>query len=292
MMRGKKQMPNNIYSDITRRLAELKPKLLETLQNREMEVRDREEDTFQVYWKKRIEKEYASILTDLEFLLDDYINFQISLGIEIYEFLSKSSERKIKSILNLYKMDIWFEKDVFSRFKQKDNTYYRFFKDDLQEPPFLKNEDDKSKAKQKMMEKCREELIDSFHTKFEYTEQYLFKESKRLDDKLQKITKSKDKPSQFFDFGHNIVSTNPTIAMILLGVSIECLLKKNYSEIIPESMTLGRIIGILKRKRKLTNQIELLEDINTSYIKAKHEKDTIIPKTYVELFYQKATILY
>lgn len=285
-------MLDDFYSNIAKKLLNLKPKLLEILQNREMEVRDREENIYQVYWKKRTEKEHASIITDLEFLMDDYVNFQISIGKEIYEFLSKSSEKKIKSILNLYKMDVWFEKDVFSRFKLKNNAYYRFFKDDLQENPFLENESDKAKAKQKMMEKCREELIDSFHTKFEYSELYLLKESKRLDEKIRNITKSKDKPSKFFDYGHNIISTNPTIAMVLLGVSIECILKKNYSEIIPESMTLGKIIGILKRKKKLTNHIDLLKDINTSYIKAKHEKDTVIPKAYVELFYQKATILY
>ena len=39
-------------------------------------------------------------------------------------------------------------------------------------------------------------------------------------------------------------------------------------------------------------QYNLLTDINDNYNKAKHEKDTLIPLSQVELFYQKATVLF
>ena len=37
-------MPDDFYSNIAKKLLNLKPKLLEILQNREMEVRDREDN--------------------------------------------------------------------------------------------------------------------------------------------------------------------------------------------------------------------------------------------------------
>lgn len=285
-------MKENFYREIREKLQKLQPTLLQTLQEREIEVRSKENNIYQVYWKKSVEKEFAETQTELVSILEDYEIFQDSIGKEVNEYLSLLKEKNVKSILNLFRMDVWFEKDVYSRFKEVGGKYYRFFKDNLQEEIFSEGVENEKQAKHTMIIQCRKEIVDSFHTKFECVEKYLKKEIRKLNNKLEKIKESKDKPSIFYNYGINIVKENPTIAMIILGVSVECKLKLKFRHFLRDSLSLGKIIGVLERRKRMTKHYNLLKDINDYYVKAKHEKDTLIPLSEVELFYQKSTFLF
>ncbi|MHA1221694.1 MAG: hypothetical protein ACTSP3_00270 [Candidatus Heimdallarchaeaceae archaeon] len=285
-------MLNNFYKNVLKQLMEIKPTLLLALQHREMEVKNRGEAIYQVHWKKREEQELIDILIELESILEEYELFQNSMGKEIIEYLSLSKNRKIKSILNLYKKDVWFEKDVHSRYKLENNKLYRFFKDDCQSEVFLDNVENIEDAKQAMINQCRKEIVDSFVTKFKYVEKYLKKEIDKLEKKMSAIKKSSDKPSKFYTFGSNIIKDNPTIAIIILGVAIECQLKLSYGHFIRENKSLGEIIAELKKRKRMKESFGLLDEINNNYVKAKHEKDTLIQQSKVETIYQQATIFF
>lgn len=285
-------MTKNYYKDIFNQLLEIKPTLLSALQEREMEVRSKEKNIYQVYWKNRVENEFAEVQTELVSILEDYHFFQDSMGKEVNEYLSLSKEKGVKSLLNIFRMDVWFEKDVSSRFKQVNGKYFRYFKDHLQPEIFFENRENEEEAKQAMIEQCRIEIIDSFHTKCNYIENYLDKEIKKLYLKLSEITKSEDKPSSFFKYGFQVLEKNSTIAIIILGVSVECSLKQKYRSFIRESISLGQIIYELERRKRMTKTLDLLKDLNNSYVKAKHEKDYLVSKEEVELYYQKATAFF
>jgi len=285
-------MPENFYNAIKQQLVKLHPTLLKILQEKEMVVRRKETDIFQVCWKKRVEKKFAETQIELVSILEDYVLFQNSIGKEVFDYLSLSKDKEVKSLLNIFRMDVWFEKDVFSRFKFVDNKYYRFFKDDLQTEVFFEDGEKEEEAKQAMMNICRTEIVDSFQTKWNYIDNYLKKEKGKLDSKINEIRKSKNKPSEFFNYGLKTIKDNPTIAMIILGVSVECHLKFKYGNFLKESLSLGQIISELKKRNRLINSLNLLNELNIYYVKAKHEKDTLIPATEVELSYQKATVLF
>lgn len=285
-------MPENFFKAMKQQLVKLHPTLLKILQEKEMVVRVKEKDIFQVYWKKRVEKKFAETQIELESILEDYVLFQNSIGKEVFDYLSVSKDKDVKSLLNIFRMDVWFEKDVFSRFKFVDNKYYRFFKDDLQTEVFFENGEKEEEAKQAMINTCRIELIDSFQTKWNYIKNYLKKEKNKLDSKINEIRKSKNKPSEFFAYGLKTIKDNSTIAMIILGVSVECHIKLKHGNFLKESISLGQIMSELKKRKKMTKFLNLLNDLNNLYVKAKHEKDTLIPETEVELFYQKAIVFF
>jgi len=284
-------MRTNFYTNLLKRMEEIKPSLDKMLEIREIIIRDKNNNKFQAQWRKRFDGSFIEVMTELESLLSEYKQYQETLGKEVNSFLSISEERKIKSILNLLRKDIWFDNDVHSEFGRNENSYFRYIRGEMQLDPIFQM-DSIEEAKKKMLLIIREELINSFNTKFEFARQYLFKEINSLEIKMKEITTANEKYSDFYDYGLSIINEKSTIAMILLGVSIECLFKKKYNNIIRENMTLGNIINKLNRKKILKNQIDLLNDINDTYIKAKHEKDTVVPKETVELFYQKASNFY
>jgi len=284
-------MTDNFYQELLNKLLKLKPMLLSELKRRPMVVRKKSDDIFQVHWKNRVENNFVKIQAEFISILEDYEFFQDSTGKDIREYLSLSEENEIKSILNIYRKDVWFEKDVFSRFKKLDSKFYRFFKDDVQDEIFFENGDKEEEAKKAMINKCREELIDSFEIKFDSVKYYLTLEKNKLDKQISEIKQSKNKSSEFYNFGLGIMKQNPTIAMIILGVSIECTLKTKYSHILRHSYSLGKIIGELERRNR-KKHLNLLKDINELYVKAKHEKDTLISEADVILYYQKVSVFF
>jgi len=284
-------MKENFYADFLTQFEKIKPKLQEMLENREIFVQKKENNQYQVSWEKRYEIEYSELMASFESLLNKYINFQEISGLEIYDLLSLSKEREIKSILNLLRKDIWFDNDVHSKFEMIDSKFYRHFRGHVQDDVFIESVTI-GEAKEAMIKQCRKELIDSFLAKCEYVKHFLLSESKHMSEKIKKISKSDGKYSIFFNYGLNIITDEPTIAMVLLGVSIECLLKTKYLDLSHRTKPLGPIIGILKRKKILLNQIDLITEINESYILAKHEIETEIPEKEVRLLFEKSTIFF
>jgi len=281
-------MKNNFFTEFLTQLENIKPKLLEMLENRGIEVHRKDGNEYQVSWKKRFEIEYSEIMTSFESLLNQYKNFQVKSGLEIFDLLSISKEREFKSILNLLRKDIWFDNDVHSKFEMKNNQFHRHFRGHIQEEIFITGVTIEN-AKNAMIDQCRKELTDSFLAKFEHVKHYLLTESKKLSEKVNEISKSEEKYSDFYNYGLSIISVEPTIAMVLLGVSIECLLKVKYLEPIYRTKTLGQLFSILKRKKLFLNQVDLLAEINDSYIIAKHDIETEIPEKDVRLLYEKST---
>ncbi len=281
----------NFYLKLNENLCNIKPKILQILKERKIIVRKKENDDFQVFWEDNSEKPYIQIISDLKFVLDDYIEFQNSIGRDIYDLLSPSEERKYKSILNLVRKDIWFDPNVHSQYKKEDNKFYCYYRGNIQEKFFAETNLDK--AKERMIRNCRNELIDSFQLKFDSILVYLDNEFKRLDIIINQMVKNSDKASKIYNYGLKILEDDSTIAMILLGVSLECHLKMNYNADILEKDSLGKLIGRLKESKKYPNlNYKLINEINIKYIKAKHEKTAVIPYLDVEKYYQKATIFF
>jgi len=282
----------NFYDEVLNELIELKPALLKILREKDIIVRNRKKNVYQVYWKKRVEGSYSSELSQLAEIIRKYENHQMLIDEEIHEYLSSSRKKEVKSILNLFRQDIWFDKDVHSRFYKNQNSYYRFFKDDVQETPFLENEPTLEEAKNKMIEICRKELIDSFLAKYEYVEKYLIQESNKIKENYKKIREINDKATYFFNYGLEIIEEHPAIAIILLGSAIESQLKKLYVNIIPKNSSLGDIIKRLKKERKAQKYIKILDKINLQYNKVKHEEEIVIDYFTTKSFYEKVSDLF
>jgi len=281
----------NFYLELKKNLIRIKQDLLEILEKRKIIVRKRKNNDFQVHWDDNSEKPYLRIILDYELIIEKYLIFQNGIGKEINELLSKSTDRKHKSILNLIKKEIWFDPKVHSKFIKENNKYYRSYRGDKQED-FIE-ESDLDKAKIKMIDICRKELIESFLLKYDSVLIYLENESEWLSEIIQQTLNKQDKSSKIYKYGFNILEDEPTIAMILLGVALECQMKIKYNLDILDKDTLGTLIGKLKKTKKYPNlNYKLLNEINIKYIKAKHEKTSIIPLSEVEPLYQKAIIFF
>ena len=279
------------YEEMKAELIKIKPDLLKIFENREIIVRKRNDNKFQVHWADNSEKPYIRVISDLETMLENYRVFQNGIGKEINDLLSKSDEKKYKSILNIIKQDIWFDSKVHAVFIRDDNKFYRSFKGEKLEDFFT--ESDLNTAKTKMIDICRKELIESFEVKIESVLVYLENESKWLNQTIQQTKNRKDKSTKFYKHGLKILKDEPTIAMILLGAALELQMKIKYNMDLLEKDTLGILIGQLKKTKKFPDvNYSLLNEINVKYIKAKHEVTTVIPVKIVEDLYQKAIVFF
>ena len=284
-------MSPNYYTKLIDELEEIKPSLFDIIDNRIIVVRERGENEYQVHWEDNSEKPFIQVISDFEFIVEGYQNFQNGIGFEINEFLSKSSDRKCKSLLNMLRKDIWFNHNVHTKFIQEEDNFFRTYRGDKSDDYFTESILDD--AKKQMTDICRKELTDSYELKFESIITYLENMSKRLDQITQQITDQTDKASKIYKFGSESLKDDPTVAMILLGVSIECQLKMKYNDDLHEKDTLGILIGKLKKSKKFPNlNYELLHEINSKYTKVKHEKTAIIKLTLVQNYYQQATVFY
>ncbi len=285
-------MKDNFYSDLLKRIENIEQKLLDCLLKRELIIRDRGTNEYQVHWKDSLNSECSKIVVEFGSLLEDYQRFQNGIGEKVIDELSRSKERAVKSILNLLTKDVWFDSNVYSRFRRDSNNYYRTYKGDIQKNIFIENETDETAAKQMMINQCRKELEQAFKDKLDYSKNHLKLKAEKLVSLENAISHSSGKPELFYNFGLKIKDTNPTEAMVLLGVSIECQLKSKYNSIIQENLALGKMIGELQRKKKLRNRINLLKDINIKYNKAKHEKNTLMTVMEVTSLYQQSIFLF
>ena len=281
----------NFYEEMKKELIKIKPDIFKIFENRNIIVRKRNESKFQVHWADNSEKPYITIISEFETMLENYRAFQNGIGREINELLTKSDEKRFKSILNLIKQDIWFDSKVHAVFIKVDEKFYRTYKGKKLEDFFVKS--DLNTAKTKMIDICRKELIESCEVKIESILIYLENESKWLNQTIQQTQNRKDKSSRFYKLGLKILKDEPTAAMILLGVALELQMKIKYKMDLLEKDTLGILIGQLKKSKKFPDvNYSLLNEINVKYIKAKHEVTTVIPVKIVEDLYQKAIVFF
>jgi len=286
-------MTDNFYNKFLKKMEEIHPSIIELLQNRPIVIRDKGNNDYQAYWEKRMDAKYTSIITNFESLLTEYNNYQ-NLGEKaINKMLSISDDDNIKSILNLLRKDIWFDSDVHSKFKRDRNNYFRYYRGVIQSKAFLENIISFEDAEKAMIDIIRKELIESFQAKFSSIIQYLSNESKILEQNLKQICISDQKYARLFSFGEKSIKSEPTAAMILLGVSLECLLKTKHISFIQERCVLEVIIKELERRKTYDKEIiNLLKKVCNLYGKAKHERATLIPDKEVKDFYEQTAFLF
>jgi len=259
-----------------------KPRIIEYVNNRTYKVVNKDSNKYQVYFKSKIE---SKITNDLALILDDYNDYYElqEKGILDCVLLASYKDTESKSLYNILINEPWFDPSVHSLFIFTNNelqtTKYGKISESIKN-----NVMNITEASELMIKHVKEEQIKSINDIFDEICNHLDLEIKISNKKMDMIIISTEKHSTIFNYGLQIVESEPTISVILLGVSLECLLKQKYKNEIRENQTLGSLINNLRTifsKELISN----LNKINHFYVKAKHEKEFLVTKNISSQLY-------